>query len=200
MNPFSCPRCGAQASARAEVQQCSRCRRRFVLRAGARVDPEVRPPPIDPRLPRVKTRSAGVVVATANYLQPEGIVTGTLDPVTGMIPMDQTGILYSDIVSVAIWRSLDIVRLVISTLFLLPLLAGLIYLGACAPVSLLFTFPVIALVVFAFYRLLVIRRNHARIVGGVRLLEVQFDSPAWRRRRFHDELLRRAGISPTPIP
>ena len=200
LQPFSCPRCGAQAPAQAEVQRCARCRGPFVLRAGARTDAAVRPPPVDPRLPRIKTRSVGFVVASANVLQPEGIVQGTLDPVTGLVPMDQTGILYADIVSIAIWRSLDVVRLVLSAVVLIPLMLGLIYLGTRVPASLVYTSPVNALVLFAFYRLLVIQRNHARIVGGHRVLEVQFHSPLWRRRRFHDELLRRAGISPSPIP
>ena len=199
-NPFSCPRCGAKASAQAQVQLCERCGRAFVLRAGARVDPEVRPPAVDPRLPRVKTRSVGFVVATANILQPEGVTQGTLDPVTGLIPMDQSGILFTDIISIAIWRSLDVARLVLSAVLLLPLLLGLVYLDTRVPVSVIFTLPLVALIVFAFYRLIVIQRNHARVIGSHRILELQFDAPVWRRRRFHDELLRRAGISQSPIP
>lgn len=200
LQPFACPRCGAQASARADVQRCSRCRGTFVLRAGARTDPAVQPPAVDPRLPRIKTRSVGFVVASANVLQPEGVVQGTLDPVTGFIPMDQAGILYADIVSIAIWRSLDVLRIVLSAVVLIPLMFGLIYLGTQVPASLIFTSPVNALVLFAFYRLLVIQRNHARVIGGHRVLELQFHAPLWRRRRFHDELLRRAGISPSQIP
>jgi hypothetical protein len=199
-NPFSCPRCGNQSPARAQIQLCARCQQPFVLRGGARTDPTVQPPAVDGRWPRIKTRSVGFVVATANILQPEGITQGTLDPVTGLIPMDQSGILFTDIISIAIWRSLDIARLVLSAVLLIPMLCGLVYLGVRFPLSLPFTVPLDALIVFAFYRLLVIRRNHARIVSTYRTLDVQFDTPFWRRQRFHDELLRRAGISQTSIP
>lgn len=176
------------------------CRAAFVLRAGARADNTVIPPPIDPRLPKIKTRSAGFLVMASNVVAPEGVLHGTLDPVTGYIPIDEAGVLYSDIFSVAVWRTLDVVRLVLMIIISLPIVIGLLAAVVALPGLLIIALPIFALFGFGFYRLVAIRRNYARIVGSMRTLTVQFDSPIWKRRRFHDELLRRAGISPSPIP
>jgi hypothetical protein len=50
------------------------------------------------------------------------------------------------------------------------------------------------------YLSLGLKAHMVRVVGSTSILTIRFDSPLWRRRRFHDELLRRAGISPSPIP
>jgi hypothetical protein len=50
------------------------------------------------------------------------------------------------------------------------------------------------------YRAFKIKVHMARIVGSARTIEVRFDSPLWRRKKFHDEMLRRAGIAPCAIP
>ena len=199
-NPFSCPRCKAAASAAVGIQTCGGCGQTFVLRAGVRVDPNVRVPPIDPTQKQIKTTSAGMFVRSANIVAPAGVMQGTLDPVTGMIPMDTSGVAYNDLVSIAVWRQLDVVRLVLLVIICGPLALGLA-LGTIAflPAAIA-TVPLLALIVLGFYQTIVIRKNLARIVGSTRILVVQFDAPMWRRQRFHDEMLRRAGLSPTPIP
>lgn len=102
---LTCPRCRAPAEPSTTVQSCSKCRRTFMLHAGARVNGSVVPPPVDPTLRRIKTRSAGMVLLKSNIVAPEGVLHGTLDPVTGMIPLDQSGVLFSDIYTIAVWRT-----------------------------------------------------------------------------------------------
>jgi hypothetical protein len=199
-NPFSCPFCSAQAPARAAAQICKGCGRPFVLRAGARVDASVQPPPIDPSLRRIKCKAAGFIVATASIVAPEGVQHGTLDPVTGHIPMDTSGVLYSDIVSVAVYRKLDVLRLVLLCLVGPPVVLGMVGATVSVPAAAIVALPLVALLGLAFYSCLAVRRNYARIIGTMNTITVQFHSPLWRRQRFHDELLRRAGISPSAIP
>ena len=199
-NPFSCPKCKHPMAAQPGPQPCAGCARTVVLRAGARVDPAVRPPQPDLRLKQIKTTSAGMFVRNANLVAPAGVLQGTLDPITGMIPMDTSGVAYNDIVSIAVWRELDIVRLVLSCVLLLPIAFGLMWGTAAAPVVSIATLPLLALIGWFFYRLIGIKKNMMRVVGSMRILELQFDVPIWRRRAFHDELLRRAGLPPSPIP
>lgn len=200
LNPFSCPFCSAQAKAGAGVQICSGCRKQFTLRAGARVDPEVKPPPIDMRLKRIKTTSAGAFVRTGSWVAPEGVLHGTMDPITGAIPIDQAGVLYTDIISVAVFRKLDVVRLVLLALIGAPIMFGCLAATISIPPVGILLMPLFLLFAWAFYATIAIQRNYARVCGSIRVITVQFDQPSWRRRPFHDELLRRAGISPSPIP
>jgi hypothetical protein len=199
-SPFSCPRCLAQAPAGPAPQICGPCRGTFVLRAGARVDATVKPPPIDPRLPTIKMRTAGLVIMQSSIVAPDGVLQGALDPVTGLIPMDQSGVFFADIVSVAVWRTLDVARLVLVSIILLPLALFLLAVSTGFAPALIVSVPLAVLTGFTYYHLIVVRRNFARVCGSMRMVTLQFDSPMRRRMRFHDELLRRAGLSPSPIP
>ena len=69
-----------------------------------------------------------------------------------------------------------------------------------SPVFLIFGLPLLLGTGWMFYRAIMIKAHMTRIVGGARTIEIRFDAPIWRRKKFHDELLRRAGISPAPIP
>lgn len=164
------------------------------------MDPEVKPPPLNMALPRIKTTSAGAFVRTGSWVAPEGVLHGTMDPITGAIPIDQSGVLYTDIISVAVYRKLDIVTLVLLSLIGAPIMF------ACAMGTIAFPpigvvcLPIFALFAWAFYATIAIQRNYARVCGSIRVITVQFNQPVWRRKPFHDELLRRAGISPSPIP
>jgi len=199
-SPFSCPKCNNPASAQPAAQACGRCGVTFVLRAGARVDPNVRPPQIDPTLKQIKTTSAGMFVRNANIVAPAGVMQGTLDPVTGLIPMDTSGVAYQDIVSVAVWREFDILRIVLMLIFVAPLALGMIWGTIAFPPVAIATVPLLALIGVGFYSTFAIKKNLARVVGSARILTLQFDSPMWRRIKFHDEMNRRAGLPPASIP
>lgn len=197
---LTCPRCRAPAEPSGTVQSCSRCHGTFTLRSGARLDKSVVVPPIDPGLSRIQTRSAGLVLRKANILTPEGVLHGTLDPVTGMIPIDQSGILFSDVFTIAVWRSVDVPRLVLGMITIVPLALFLLFLSLQSAFVLVVAIPMTMLSAYLIHRTTVTRKNFARIAGATRTLVVQFDAPPWRRRAFHDELLRRSGISHGPIP
>jgi hypothetical protein len=197
----TCPRCRAVAAPRPGVQVCGACRGTFALHAGARLEPSVVPPPVDPRLPRVVVKSAGVVVMKRGVVAAEGVTEGTLDPVAGLVAMDESGVLYGDILSVAVWRTIDVVRLVVAVLIPVPL--GLLSLVGAVAATPWFLIPGVlfgGLGALMVYRAIGIRACHVRIVGTWRVVALRFDSPMRRRRPFHDELLRRAGIPPAPIP
>ena len=200
VGPFSCPRCFAQAPAAPTPQICGACRTRFVLRAGTRVDPAVTPPPVDRTLPSIKMRSAGTLTVQSAIVAPDGVLEGTLDPVTGLIPLDQVGIPYGDVVSIAVWRTFDILRLALVTLLALPLTLGLLAATVSIPMLAIFSLPILAMTCTSYYHLLVVRRNFARITSSLRTMTLRFDTPMRRRRRFHAELMRRAGLVESAIP
>jgi hypothetical protein len=180
---------------------CAQCRGVFTLRAGRLIDPAVVPPPWDPHARNVKVTSAGIVLRKMGLVSPLGVSEGVLDPVTGLIPMEESGVAFGDIYTVAVWRKVDVIRLIVNIVLVFPFVALFVFLGmALHPVLLVVGLPFDALLAFGLHGALVNKVNFARIVGAYRAVTVRFDRPMWRRRRFHDELLRRAGISPTPIP
>jgi hypothetical protein len=198
---LTCPRCLATATPAPGVQVCALCHGTFALHGGARFDPSVVPPPFDARLPRIVVKSAGVALTKRGMVAPEGVSEGTLDPVTGFIPMDQSGVLYPDVFTIAVWRKVDVLRLVVALLIPLPV-TFLFVVGAVSTwVGLLVPAALFAAVVaYMLYRALGLRAHMVRVAGTWRTIIIRFDSPMWRRRRFHDELLRRAGIGPAAIP
>ncbi len=198
---LTCPRCGAGATPSPTVQTCGLCKGAFTLRAGALLDPTTPPPPVDPRLPRVVVKSAGIVLMRQGVLAAEGVLEGTLDPFVALIPMDQAGIRYGDIVSVAVWRKIDVLRLVVALVIPVPLTLLLLYAAvASAAAFLIGALPFALISAYMLYRSLGLQAHMMRVAGSTRVLTIRFDSPLWRRRQFHDELLRRAGISSAPIP
>lgn len=60
--------------------------------------------------------------------------------------------------------------------------------------------PFTLLAAFMIHRAVVRQKNFARICGRYGHVTIRFDRPGWRRRRFHGELLRRAGLRDSPIP
>jgi len=123
--PFSCPRCQAPAQPAAGVQACGMCRAAFVLRAGARADNTV--------IPRRSIRAAedqdavgGLPRDGVERRGARGRAARHARSVTGYIPIDEAGVLYSDIFSVAVWRTLDVVRLVLMIIISLPIVIGLL--------------------------------------------------------------------------
>lgn len=60
--------------------------------------------------------------------------------------------------------------------------------------------PFTALAAFMIHRAAFRKRHFARVVGRWGAIEIRFDRPGWKRKQFHSELLRRAGLRDAPIP
>jgi len=200
---LSCPRCVAPAQASPEPQKCA-CGQRFVLRTGILLDPSVSLPPAEPRPPTISVKSTGLLLRRYAALEPEGIVEGALDPITGHVPMTNDRLSFRAVYSVAVWRRIPIATAVLLFLIPVPLfLAALVAtLGSGEPfiVGVFFLAPMTALTAWGLWSTFGIRANWARVVSTKGDLLIRFDSPSWRRKRFHQELLRRCGISESPIP
>jgi hypothetical protein len=197
---LTCPRCNAPAQPAPVAQRCASCGKSFTLRAGRLMDPSVAPQQPDPRVPNVRVKSAGLVLYKMGEVSPYGVSEGVLDPVTGLIPMDQSGVAFPDIYTVAVWRKIDVVRLLVTLFITLPITALLV--AGCFATAwlLILALPFLGLLAYGFWGAIGRQAHWLRVVGAYRTVIVRFDAPFWRRQRFHDELLRRAGITPTPIP
>jgi hypothetical protein len=196
---FTCPKCGSPATPRPDVQTCGSCGCRFTLHAGRLVDPSVVPPQLG-YASTIRVKSGGMVLMKMGEVTPYGISEGTLDPVTGMIPIEQSGILYGDVYSIAVWRTLDVVRLVLALLVPTPIALGLFWVALNVPFFVFFAAFFALLTGWVLYLAVGVRANHMRVVGAYRMVTIRFDGPIWRRRSFHEEAFRRAGIQPPAIP
>jgi hypothetical protein len=197
--PFACPRCAAAAQPSPEIQCCSQCAGRFVLRAGPLADPRIQPV-YDPTARRITVRWAATFTVRMGMLEPVGVAEGMADPITGLIPLDQNGIMFPDVYSVTIWRKPEVVRFVLASILILPFALGAAWASLSTPGFLVFALPLLLLEALLAYRAFGVQAQWARVVGRYRTVEVRFDRPFWRRRAFHDELMRRSGIGPSPIP
>ena len=198
---LTCPRCDAPARPAPGAQTCPSCHKTFGLYAGAQSGAPVVPPPIDPRLPTIVVKSSGAFLMKRGAVAPEGVSEGTLDPVIGMVPMDKAGVLYTDVITIAIYRKIDLVRLIVACIIPAPLgLAGLFWAVAVHPAFLVLGLPFTLIAAFMIWRATFVRGHFARVAGTYRMITIRFDSPAWRRRKFHDELLRRSGMPASAIP
>ena len=184
---LGCPKCGTGVPAPTGIVRCQGCGLTFALHAGARADGRVVPAPLNPQAERVKVVSNGLVLRKMGLVAPEGVSEGTLDPVTGYIPMDQNGVYFGDIFTVAIWRKVDVLKLVATAILPLPLALLFVSLGITqSPVFLAFGLPFVLGTAWMIYRATTIKVHMARIVGGARTIEIRFDAPLWRRKKFHD--------------
>lgn len=195
---LACPFCNVAADAVRGPRRCNACGKSFATYAGCVVDGSVVPPVPHPGLPTISVRWAEVFTYSFAKLEPFGVASGMNDPVTGMIPMDQSGVLFQDVVSITIWRKIRWAQLILALLVPAPLALGAVSLKS--PGALIGAIPFGMLAAWAIYLAVVVGANRARVVGRYRVLELRFDSPFWRRQSFHDELLRRAGMPPSPLP
>ena len=198
---LTCPRCKAKVEARADVQTC-RCGLRFALHAGPLLDSSVTAAPTGPESDIVKVRSDGALLRHFGQLDAMCVQEGAFDPVIGHIQMDGTKIAYKAVYSVAFWRSLPVGSLIAFILLLAPitLLSFAWLYSTMAAGVLIFVVPLTLLTAWAGYQIIGVRAHWARVVGPRTRLVIRYDRPGRRRRRFHDELLRRCGIGPSPIP
>jgi hypothetical protein len=103
-----------------------------------------------------------------------------------------------------VWRSPAVQDVVIALLVPLPLAGALAWLSLSEPD--LAGFGAVSATVFGLFgafllwRGLFVQACRARVVGRYRTIVIRFDRPFWGRRRFHDELLRRAGAGPSALP
>jgi hypothetical protein len=197
---LSCPRCGALSQPLPEIQQCPGCALRFVLRAGALIDPTVAPPPPDPRVRQITVRWSAIFTIRLATVDAQGIAEGMADPITGFIPLDKSGVAFPDIFTVAVWRKPEVARFIVASLLPLAVLVPTVAAALTEPGFLLVAAPFLLLVLLFAYRAFVVRAHFARVVGRYRAVTVRFDRPFWRRRPFYEELMRRAGIGLGPIP
>lgn len=162
------------------------------------MDPSVQPPPPSPG--KVQVKAASLFSYRLGVVEAEGVAAGELDPVIAMVAMDKSGVAHHDILTISVWRKIDVRALVVAFLFPLPMaLLGLVVLLDNAA-GLFLLLPFGSLGAWMLYRAFGIRRSFVRVAGRYRTIEIRFDKPVWRRRKFHDEVLRRAGLPPAEIP
>lgn len=197
---MGCPHCNAPASPSPEPQTCHGCGRRFALYPGYALDPTVVPPPFDPRIAVVRVKWASLVTYKFGELQAHGVGSGNNDPILGMIPMDQSGVLFPDISSVTFWRKIGWLEAVLATLTFLPITLALLAATFRSPVVFVPMLVFALLTTWIYYQAFFIRHQWVRVVGRYRVLDIRFDRPLWRRKRFYTELLRRTGLPFREMP
>jgi hypothetical protein len=203
-NPLSCPWCGAPSTPAPGTLICERCARRFTLTVGPALDGRIAVPPPHPATARITIRWSIVVTYQFATLDPIGVMSGTLDPVIAVAPMDQSGIAFTDVLSIAVWRQVAWSQLFGGLVFPLPfglLAAWGAILGARKDPGSAAIIGVIALALlslFAFFlrRAFVVGRRNVRIVGRHR----SFTIPVQTNRWFYDELFRRCGLLAPEVP
>ncbi|MGC4115023.1 MAG: hypothetical protein QM765_10515 [Myxococcales bacterium] len=198
---LQCPRCGAAAKPADSVQRCGKCRLRFVLRAGAFLDRAVQPPPLDPRAEVVIVKSSGAL-RRYGRLDPDALVEGALDPLFARLPMTTTKLSYRAIYTLAVWRQIPWRSALAVLLIPVPFTWALFSVWRADPLPglLAMTLAMAALTLGSLASIFLVQSHYVRAVGAHETLLVRFDRPLFRRKKFHDELLRRSGLSPSPLP
>jgi hypothetical protein len=190
---------------RPTVQSCPACRRSFTLSAGPALDPSVVPPPVHQAGYGLRLKWSILVTYRFASLEAGGIMYGTFDPVVGIAPIEQTGIAYSDVVSIGITRKPAWAEVIAGILVPAPIA----FFAGWAAIAIVMHKVEVAAAIFAAIALgfgvlaawmirrgFVIGRRSARIVGRWASFTVPFEkSPA-----FYPELFRRCGLEAPPMP
>ncbi|MBI5545101.1 MAG: hypothetical protein HY901_14515, partial [Deltaproteobacteria bacterium] len=160
------------------------------------------PPPPELDSPLILVRTAGGFVRRFGQLDAEGIQAGLLDPVTGRIRIAAERIAFRGIYSLAIWRAIAWAQALALMLIALPLTLVVLRELFLSPSPLLYllAIPMTATTCLALALTFGVRAHYLRVVGARAQLTIRFDGPFYRRRRFHEQLLRRCGLSMSPIP
>ncbi len=199
-----CPKCAAPATPAAQLQTCPKCGLAFALRAGKLTDAAVVVPPPDPQAKELKLRAPGLFVVSLALLKADAIGFGALDPVFGRFPMDEKGVRFEHLYSLVAWKALAVSEALLFFIVSLPVglggLAAVIGSGF-HPAALIFGLPFVLLAAFHGWRTLGVKATRVRVYGPKgRLLDMQFAGSKKKRQAFHDELCRRCGLAPLPLP
>ena len=201
---LACPWCNGPSSPSPTPQACRACQRRFTLSPGPALDGSVVAPPPHPLALPIDLKWSIVVTYRFARLDQGGVTSGTLDPVVGMAAIDQVGIAFPDVVSIAVWRKIAWVDCIVGALVPLPiaLLCAWVAIAAAAKApgaAAVFGAITLFFGLITFYLLrrgIAIGRRQMRIVGRHAAMTVLFSaSPA-----FHAELFRRCGLMAPPVP
>lgn len=199
---LGCPRCGAPVTgAVPSPQACAGCRKPFVAVLGPLLDPNAVVPAPDARAGTFFLKwSLGLVSKTA-VLGPAGMLSGMLDPIVGLAPMNQVTIGWPEVASITVWRTTAWGLAIAGPLCFVPfaLLAAFVAMDSHATVRI-----VASLVALAFFVIPVVMVRHAikvghlnaRVVGRQGVADVRLD----RRLVVYMELFRRSGLVAPPQP
>lgn len=203
-NASTCPKCNAAAHPSTTLQTCPQCSRSFVLRYGALMDSSVVLPPVDPQAKELSLKAPGLVLVSQAVLKPDAIGFGALDPIVGRFPIDEKGVRYAHLYSVAVWREFSIPQSILFFVVSLPL--GLAMLAAMIASkgevgAILCSLPFLLLSIFHGYRVFGAKSTRLRVIGFKdRNLDITFIGGLGKRRKFVDELFRRSGLQPVELP
>lgn len=193
---LACPRCAHACAPALGSQKCGGCGRSFFLFAGPRVEASRSPKLGDGRT--YTSKSAGIFMRYQAEVQPRGFAHGPLDPITGYVPLDTTNIPFDEVGTIATWKRLDWVPLILTTIFMVPvsllLIAGTLKEPAFAILGLLWW----SLTGFLLWRAILVGACFMRVCSAKTTLRFRYDSPFWRRRTFFEQALLRSGI-PAPL-
>lgn len=203
-NASTCPKCNTPAQPSPSLQTCRQCGRQFVLRFGALMDASITLPPPDPSAKELKLKAPGLVVVSQAVLKPDAIGFGALDPILGRFPMDEKGVRFAHLYSIALWRELNVAQVVMFFIVSLPVglfsIVGIIA-SKGAPGGFICGVPFVLLAAFHAYRVFSAKATRLRVVGFKdRTLDVTFTGGLGKRRKFVDELFHRCGLAPVEMP
>ncbi|MBL8909790.1 MAG: hypothetical protein JNM17_03705 [Archangium sp.] len=201
-NASTCPKCNAALVPSPHKQTCA-CGLELVFRHGALSDGSVRVSP-QPGAKELKLRAPGLVVVSQAVLRHDAIGYGALDPVIGRFPIDEKGVRFEHLYTVAVWRQLNIASLVTFILISVPLglgsLLGMVF-SKGEPASFICGLPFLLLAAFHGYRVLGARATRMRVIGFKdRTLNIEFTGSLGKRREFVGEFFSRSGLGSVELP
>ena len=202
-SPLSCPWCNAPGAPAPTPQACSACGKRYTLSVGPAFDLRIAVPP--PVAPVFYTQWSAVVTYDFAKLEPMGVTSGTLDPVVAMAPMQQVGIAYADVASIAVSRRIAWVEPIVGALVPAPIALFCAFVAIVAvaksPGAAAVTFAIA--LAFGTLAAFMIRRGIVRGRQTIRVtsrwnqsITIRVDqTPA-----FREQLFARCGLAAPPMP
>ncbi|MFT3709155.1 MAG: hypothetical protein QM817_16045 [Archangium sp.] len=200
---FTCPKCKRGVTPANAMQACAGCGLQFVLRAGALSDGAVTPRPATDTK-ELKLKAPGLVVVSQAVLKADAIGFGALDPILGRFPMDEKGLRFEHIYSVALWRQINIADLVTFILFSVPVGIGCLIAAIASqghPAALICCLPFVLIAGYHGYRVFKAQATRIRIIGFKdRTLDVEFIGRMKKRAEFIDAFFERSGLGSVEHP
>ncbi len=193
----ACPRCDAPAKPAAALQRCEKCKKPFLLvaRVAAAAAPAGKP---------IKVTYSETALRRSATVDDAGVSCSTLDPVTGLLPMDTRKIPFTDIATIGLYRRIDWALLIaLVLLFLLPVVVPLVIASFNVPVVFAFSLPCVALFGLGLKKSIGVGVQRMRVVSATQaevVLKLRFDAPMWKRKKFVDAVLTRSGVEAAVWP